>query len=80
MATGDKDIREQIDEWVGMGQWAKASAMLAELWRQQPVMANATYIVSRYERMGSQLPLTPYRLALTIGSSASIFASIRSQL
>jgi len=58
------DPREVIDEVLQLGQWAKASTMLAELWRQQPVMGNAAYIVSRYERMSSELPMTLCRLAL----------------
>jgi FkbH-like protein len=60
----DTDRREQINEVLQLGQWAKASAMLAELWRQQPVMTNAAYIISRYEQMNSEFPMTPYRLAL----------------
>jgi len=58
------DPREVIDEVLQLGQWVKASNMLAELWRQQSVMGNAAYIISRYERMNSELPMTPYRLAL----------------
>jgi FkbH-like protein len=62
--SGDIDLRGQIDAWLELGQWEKASAMLADLWHQQPVMANAAYIVARSERMSSELSMTPYRLAL----------------
>ncbi|MGH7928905.1 MAG: HAD-IIIC family phosphatase [Candidatus Binatia bacterium] len=62
--ASDKGPRELIDEMFQRGHGAEASAMLAELWRQQPVMGNAAYIVSRYEQMNAELPMTPYRLAL----------------
>lgn len=62
--ASDRDPRELIDEVLQLGQWAKASTMLADLWHQQPVMGNAAYVVSRYERMSSALPMAPYRLAL----------------
>jgi len=64
MASSNKDPRELIDEVLRLRHWPQASAMLAELWRQQPVMGNAAYIISRYERMSSELSMTPYRLAL----------------
>jgi predicted enzyme involved in methoxymalonyl-ACP biosynthesis len=64
MASSDKDPRELIDEALRRGHWAEASAMLAELWRQQPVMSNAPYVVSCYERIHSELPMFPYRLAV----------------
>lgn len=64
MVSGDKDPREQIDASLELGQWEKASAMLADLWRRQPGMSTAGYVVSSYERMRSRLPITPYRLAL----------------
>ena len=62
--ASDSDRREVIDEALQLGQWAKASTMLAELWHQQPAMANAAYIVSRYQRMSSELSMMPYRLGL----------------
>jgi FkbH-like protein len=64
MASSDKDPRELIDEVLRLRHWPQASAMLAELWRQQPVMGNAAYIISRYERMSSEFSMMPYRLAL----------------
>ena len=64
MASSDEDPRELIDEALRLRHWPQASAMLAGLWRQQPVMGNAAYIISRYERMSSELSMTPYRLAL----------------
>jgi FkbH-like protein len=64
MASSDKDPRALIDEVLRLRHWPQASAMLAELWRQQPAMANAAYIISRYERMSSELSMMPYRLAL----------------
>jgi FkbH-like protein len=64
MASSDKDPRELIDEVLRLRRWPQASAMLAEFWRQQPAMGNAAYIISRYERMSSELSMTPYRLAL----------------
>ncbi|MGH7824308.1 MAG: HAD-IIIC family phosphatase [Candidatus Binatia bacterium] len=60
----DTDPRGAVDQLLELGRWTEASAMLAGLWHQKPVMANAAYIVSRYERMRSELPMTPYRLAL----------------
>jgi FkbH-like protein len=64
MTSSAEDQRELIDELLQLGQWSKASTVLADLWHQQTVLANAAYINSRYERMSSELSMTPYRLAL----------------
>ena len=60
----DKDSRDLIEHALRRGEWDQASVMLADLWRQRPITANAAYIVSQYERLSSELPLTPYRLFL----------------
>ena len=64
MASSDKDPRELIDDLLQQRRWPEASSLLAELWRRQPMMSSAAYIVSRYEQMKLQLPMTPHRLAL----------------
>ena len=69
--TDNQELRQQINESLERGLWAKAHTALAELWRQQPTPSIAAYAVSRYEHLRAHLPMVACRLALLRPSCSS---------
>jgi FkbH-like protein len=57
-------LRQQIEDCISNGLWAKAQAGLAELWRNEPTSARAGYILARSELLRTHLSLTRCRLAI----------------
>lgn len=58
------DLRQEIDNRIAAGDAAAAVLRLTELWRKESGPATAAFVVSRHEKLRSQLSLTPYRLAI----------------
>ncbi len=57
-------LREKIDQLIAGGDAAGASARMAELWRQEPGSAAASYLVPRYEQLRSARHFVPHRVVL----------------
>lgn len=62
--TNNNDLHQQIDEMLDTGHWTQAHGALAEVWQQRPTPSTASYVVSRYQRLRAQLPLSEHRLAI----------------
>jgi FkbH-like protein len=62
--TKDQALRQQAEEYLERGLWLKAQAALSRIWNQEPTAATASYVVPRYERLRSHVPLTTCRLAV----------------
>ncbi|MBA4383634.1 MAG: hypothetical protein C0410_02760 [Anaerolinea sp.] len=58
------DLRQQIDEFIDQESWSLANLLLGDLWRQESSSSTAGYLLPRYERLRSHLPLVKHRLAI----------------
>ena len=58
------DLRQQIDEFIDQESWSLANLLLGDLWRQESSSSSAGYVLPRYERLRSHLPLAKHRLAI----------------
>jgi FkbH-like protein len=56
-------LREEIDRLIKAGDARSAHAALGVFWRDNPRPAGAGFVLSRFEKIRSALPLTPCRLA-----------------
>lgn len=64
MSRDAADLRLDIERLVASGDAASARILLEELWRQNPSPALAAFVVSRFDRLRSHLPVVPCRLAI----------------
>jgi FkbH-like protein len=58
------NLRHEIEELLGAGQWTKAAARLSALWEREAGPALAGFVVSAYERLRSRVELKPHRCAI----------------
>src|ERR1700757_3617955 len=58
------DLRQEIDNLIAAGSAEAAVVRLREFWRKENGPAPAAFVVSRYEKLRSSVPLVPYRLAI----------------
>jgi len=58
------DLRKEVDNLIAAGAAEAAVLRLGEIWRKESGPASAAFVVSRYEKLRSRLPLVPYRLAV----------------
>src|SRR2546422_2627128 len=56
--------RDAIDRLVTDGKIDGAARALGDLWRREPHLRTASFVVSRYERLRSKLSLLCYRVAI----------------
>jgi len=57
-------LRDLVGHAIEQRTYARASAMLAQLLREEPTASNASYVVSCFEKLRPQLELKPCRVAL----------------
>lgn len=57
-------LRDLVGHAVEQRTFVRAAAILAQLLRDEPTASNASYVVSRFEEIRSQLELKPCRVAL----------------
>jgi FkbH-like protein len=60
----NRDLRHQINEHIDQKSWAIANLLLGDLLRQELSSSTVGYILPRYERLCSHLPLVKHRLAI----------------
>jgi FkbH-like protein len=58
------NLRHEIEELLGAGQWTKATARLSALWEREAGPALAGFVVSAYERLRNRIELKPHRCAI----------------
>lgn len=58
-----KEIREQVENCLADGRWQQAHAKLGDFWRSEGKAASANFVLSCYEKIRGQVPLTPTRVA-----------------
>jgi FkbH-like protein len=58
------NLRQEIGELLGTGQFARAAGRLAALWHHEAGPALAGYVVSTFEKMRGKLELRPYRCVI----------------
>ncbi len=58
------NLRHEIEELLGAGQWTKAAARLSVLWEREAGPALAGFVVSAYERLRNRIELKPHRCAI----------------
>ncbi len=58
------DLRKEVDDFIAAGSANLAALRLAELWRRESGTGTAAFVVSRYEKLRENIPLTRYRLAI----------------
>ena len=59
-----KALRAEADHFVVSRQVGKAAATLREIWHAEGGSAAASFVVSRFERIRTELGLQPYRVAI----------------
>ncbi len=57
-------LRANIEQFFASGDWALAKAELHRLWQAERSSANASYVISCYERLRPHLNLTSCRIAI----------------
>jgi FkbH-like protein len=62
--TKGLDLRSEADQLIAAGSEELASLRLAELWRREPGVGVAAFLVSRYEQLRGKLAMVSYRLAI----------------
>jgi FkbH-like protein len=58
------NLRHEIEELLGAGQWIKAAARLSTLWEREAGPALAGFVVSAYEKLRNRIELKPHRGAI----------------
>jgi FkbH-like protein len=58
------NLRHEIEELFGAGQWTKAAARLSALWEREAGPALTGFVVSTYERLRNRIELKPHRCAI----------------
>lgn len=58
------NLREEIDGLIANGDMIQAQTLLAELWRQNPGSSLAGFVISRFERLNTNLPFVSCRTAI----------------
>lgn len=56
------DYTQDIDNMINEGRWTEAHMALSELWRQKPSLSTATYVISRYETLKTQMNMIKTKL------------------
>src|SRR6476620_70566 len=57
-------LREEIEELIAGNQAGAAAQQLTKLWRVENNPAAAAFVVSRFEKLRGQVPLTSFKLAI----------------
>lgn len=76
MARDTADLRREIEHLLAAGDAAEARILLEEAWRQNPGPALASFLVSRFDHLRSQLALVPCRLAILRSFTAEPVAPV----
>jgi FkbH-like protein len=58
------DLRKEVDDFIATGGASQAALRLAELWRKESGTGTAAFLVSRFEKLRGELPLSSYRLLI----------------
>jgi FkbH-like protein len=58
-----EDLRLEVDSLIARGSVVPAAALINELWRRQPNLASAAFLVSRINRLREKLEYAPFRVA-----------------
>jgi FkbH-like protein len=64
---GVSSLRQEVEEFIGAGQWTKAAGRLGMLWEReapQTSPALAGFVVAAFEQMRASLELRPHRCAI----------------
>lgn len=59
-----EDLRHEIDRAIASGSTRSAASLIDELWRRQPNLASAAFLVSRIDQLREQLNCTTFRVAI----------------
>jgi len=57
-------LRQQVDEAFACADYARAHALLTQLWQLRPDASTAAYLVGRFEKLRGHIALAPCRLAI----------------
>jgi FkbH-like protein len=59
-----QDLRHEIDLLMASGPAGSVASLIDELWRRQPNLASAAFLVSRIDQLRERLNCKPFRVAL----------------
>ena len=58
------DVRQEVDAAIDQGATAESRLKMQLLWRLEPGLASASFLLPRYERLSSALGCQPFRLGI----------------